>query len=123
MKKLYAAVYPNGDFTFESINSKSDRVKINPSDLKYGNVRVRTINMKKFTGQLPVLEHDYDLWEKHKIAWIWSNPDNSLWWDTLSLTKESTYECSTNPKVLIALGFKVIPVQFSPTVIAHLMAA
>ena len=123
MKKLYAAVYPNGDFAFDSINSQSDKVKINPSDAKYGSVRVRSVNMKKFTGQLPSVENDHELWEKHKIAWIWSNPDKTLWWDTLSLTKEDTYNCSSNPKLMIALGFKVIPVQFSTTVIAHLMAA
>lgn len=123
MKKLYAAVYPNGDFAFNSIAFNSDKVQINPSDYKYGNVRVRTVNVKKFTEQLPIFNSDHELWDNHKIAWVWVNPDGTFWWDTLSLNKEDTRKWSSKPEIMIGLGFKIIPVQFTATTIAHLMAA
>ena len=123
MKKLYAAVSPKGDFDFNSIALHANKVKINPSDAKYGNVRVREINMKQYTDNLPNLKEDYELWENYKLAWVWVNPDGSYWLDTLSLSKEDTKKCCSKPEIMIALGFKVIPVKFSLTTIPQLMAA
>lgn len=123
MKKLYAAVSPRGDFDFNTIMSHSNQVKINPSDAKYGNIRVRPVNMKRYTGILPQVEHDYELWQDHKIAWVWINPDGSYWFDTLSLLKEDTRQWCSKPETMIALGFKIVPVKFSIAMIPQLMAA
>lgn len=123
MKKLYAAVSPRGDFDFSSIVSHANQIKINPSDVKYGNVRVRAINMKKITGQLPQVKNDVELWENHKIAFVWVNPDGSYWFDTLSLSKEETKKYCSTPDLMIGLGFKVVPVKFQLPMVPQLMAA
>jgi hypothetical protein len=123
MKKLYAAVGPKGFFDFYSIKHNANKVKINPSDEKYGQVRVKSINMKRYAEPLPALHGDANLWDNHKIAFIWSNPDGSYWWDTLSQSVEETKKWCSKPEVMIALGFKIVPVQFSLPGVAQLMAA
>lgn len=123
MIKLYAAVQSSGSIDFNSINKNASKVYILPSDEKYGNVKVKQIQMKQYREQLPQVKNTYELWEDYNIAWIWSNPDGSYWWDTLSQDKEITREWCSKPELMIALGFKIVPVQFNNCNIAHLIAA
>lgn len=123
MKKLYAAVLPDGSFDFNTIEHSATKVKITESDYKYGKTRVKPVLMQRFKEDLPKYNNDYELWQQHQIAWIWSNPDGSYWWDTLSLDKETTRKWSSKPETMIGLGFKVIPVQFFLKHTAHLIAA
>lgn len=119
MKKLYAAVGPNGYMDFNSIRHTVQTVPVTPSDVRYGNIKVKPINMQRYKGEISA---DCS-WENHKIAWIWENPNGSYWWDTLSDSFLGARNCSSRPDIMIGLGFKVIPVQFSVREIAHLMAA
>jgi|GEM_PF-5751579 len=110
MKKLYAAISPSGQFHFNSIAARLRDVKILPSDAKYGGIRAGVIFLTPLVAQAAPVSDSSSDWNAQHTAWVWRNPDESLWMDTLSLTKAETTGWASNPARLESLGFEVIAV-------------
>lgn len=110
--RFYAAVSPDGSFSFNSIEKKKRDVYVAPSDEKYGNMSVRPVRMTPLDGDVPGDVAAAELWRAHKIAWIWRNEDGSFWLDTLSDSQEEATAWSSSPERSRAMGMAVIPVKF-----------
>lgn len=100
---FYAAVGPDGAFSFHDLHRAKRSVQITGSDRTYGGVTVRTITMKMREPGAPAAEVS---------GWIVLNPDNTWWLDSLSATEAEAISWMSDRARMELLGFKAVEVGF-----------
>ena len=117
--KFFTCMYRDKHFDLFNLQSSAQKVKINQSDVIYGDAKVvpvtmNALNNDEYTELAKTKANHLTLWEQFKIAFIWQNPDDTFWLDSLSETFDEAFKfmSESSRSRLTSLGFKVVPVQF-----------
>jgi hypothetical protein len=111
MKKLFAAVSPDGHFEFDSIQQKRCDVLVLADEAKYDSVRAEPVVLSRYRDDLLVEDASTEAAPPQQLAWILLNEDESYSLGTLALTLEESRARATLVFTGALKNFRLVPVR------------